>query len=98
MSKLNYSAQPDGSSDVYDGGRCIGRLMPPVNQATIEASPGIQSWSSPRGKTCSELYDPQSVASFAAHWERKWRKTYPLDFEAQCRELFGRIGNKEVTS
>ena len=59
--------------------RQAGWLMPRIDQATVEASPGIQSWSHPRGKVSTELYDENSVARFAAHWERKWRTTYPLD-------------------
>ena len=54
-----------------------GYLMPEASQATLEASPGIQSWSSPRGKVCTEQYDDCSVARFAEHWERRYRRTYP---------------------
>lgn len=60
-------------------GRQIGVLMPIASQATLEASPGIQGWSHPRGKVVTKSFDASSVASFAAHWERKWRHTYPLD-------------------
>ncbi len=79
---LDYSdVQPDGSRDVFaciDGVYThVGRLMPPMSEATAKASPGIQTWSSPRGKVCSIMFTPNSVASFAEHWERKNRKTYP---------------------
>ena len=65
-------AQIDG---VY---RCIGVMKAPASQATLEASPGIQGWSHPRGKVSVRLDDPGSVANFAEHWERHWRRTYPL--------------------
>lgn len=54
-----------------------GYLMPEISESTIEASPGIQSWSSPRGKFCPQMFDESSVARFAEHWERRYRRTYP---------------------
>ena len=80
---LDYSdEQPDGSKYVYaiiDGVyQPVGILLPTVSARTLEASPGIQAWSNPRGKVASVQYDRGSVASFAAHWERKWRKSYPF--------------------
>jgi hypothetical protein len=80
---LEYSDElPEGGRAVFaqiDGiFTCIGRLMPEASQATLEASPGIQPWSHPRGKVSVELDNPNSVADFASHWERHWRRTYPL--------------------
>ncbi len=54
-----------------------GYLMPQASEKTLEASPGIQGWSHPRGKVSTEMYDPTSVARFAEHWERRYRRTYP---------------------
>lgn len=59
-------------------GRPLGVLMPIASQATLEASPGIQGWSHPRGKVATELMETDAVAIFADHWERKWQTTYPL--------------------
>ena len=86
MRKTHINATPnvDGSRNVSfrsreSGWIPAGRLMPRIDQATAEASPAIQSWSHPRGKVSTELFDESSVARFAKHWEKKWRTTYPLD-------------------
>ncbi len=79
MNKLKYGPeQPDGSREITLNGKAYGVLRPTVSQKTLEASPGIQSWSHPRGKVAVKLWDDTSVARFADHWERKWRTTYPL--------------------
>ncbi len=71
------SRKPEWLTDKRTG-KTIGILLPVISRRTLEASPGIQAWSNPRGKVASVQYDPASVASFAEHWERKWRKSYPL--------------------
>jgi hypothetical protein len=63
-------------------GQHIGRLMPQADQATLEASPGIQNWSHPRGKVATRLWDDTSVERFAQHWSRNWAGTYPYDSKA----------------
>lgn len=55
-----------------------GYLMPQASQRTLEASPGIQSWSHPRGKTSTELYDGgATILSFSDYCKRHLIPTYP---------------------
>lgn len=77
--------QADGTRTVHaqiDGVyRCVGRLMPPISQATAEASPGIQSWSHPRAKGGPDVKladGGASILNFSAYWERHWQRSYPL--------------------
>jgi hypothetical protein len=84
---LEYSDElPEGGRAVFaqiDGVfTCIGRLMPEASQATLEASPGIQAWSHPRGKVATRLFDKgASILQFSKYWERHWQRTYPLHDE-----------------
>ncbi len=79
----------DGSRSMYVDGKCIGRLMPGASQATLEASPGIQSWSNPRGKVSTRMFDPDAVTKFSRQWSRNWAETYPLDRKASVVNLDG---------
>ena len=72
--------KPEYLTDVRTG-QTLGRLMPRIDQATLEASAGIQPWSHPRGKVALQMYDPDSVVQFAEHWERVNGKTYPFSSE-----------------
>lgn len=70
----------DGSRYMFDGRRCIGRLMPEIDQATAEASPGIQSWSHPRAKGGPnvKLADGgASILDFSDYCRRHLIPTYP---------------------
>ena len=85
--------QDDGSQTVHaqiDGVyRCVGRLMPPISQATAEASPGIQSWSHPRAKggPAVKLLDGgASLLNFSVYWERHWQRSYPLHMDLGERD------------
>ena len=62
-------------------GRTLGVLMPRIDLATLQASPGIQSHSTPGGSPDVKLFAPTSVADFAAHWEKTYQRTYPLATE-----------------
>lgn len=77
----------DGSRSMYADGKCIGRLMPPASQATLEASPGIQQWSNPRGKVATRMFDPDAVRKFAIQWSRNWAMDYPLDNRAALEDF-----------
>ena len=56
-----------------------GWQMPTITQATIEASPGIQAWSSPRGKVATKLFDGgATILSFSDYCKRHLLPTYPL--------------------
>jgi hypothetical protein len=94
---IRYSSHigEDGSRRMYvlpkDGEalQCIGRLMPTINQATAEASPGIQSWSHPRSKggPGTKLQDGgASVLNFSTYWERHWQRSYPLHRDMGVRD------------
>lgn len=69
---------------VYDeDGNCIGRLYDGATEETLEASPGIQQWSHPRGKVATKLADGgASIANFSAYWERHYGRTYPFHSKA----------------
>jgi hypothetical protein len=67
----------DGATRVFFNGKPAGWLMPEASETTLEASPGIQGWSHPRGKVSTEMFDSTSVARFADHWERRYRRSYP---------------------
>ncbi len=70
-----YVVNPDGSRDYFVNGKPYGRLMPMVSEKTIEASPGIQSWSKKGGKRewNVRLADGgQSIAKFSEYWEAKY--------------------------
>ncbi len=76
---------PNGWREVFamiDGiYTCIGRIAPPMSQATAESSPGIQSWSHPRAKGGPnvKLQDGgASLLDFSAYWERHYQRSYPL--------------------
>lgn len=72
------SDKPEYLTDVRTG-KTIGLLMPVVSQATLEASPGIQSWSNPRGKVSTKLYDGgATILSFSDHCKRHLLPTYPF--------------------
>lgn len=86
--EILYQDMPDGSREMYVNGACIGRLMPEVSQATLEASPGIQNWSHPRGKVSTKLFDPSSPERFAKQWSRNWSGSYPYD-----RSVAGNVVN-----
>jgi hypothetical protein len=59
-------------------GQCFGTLMPMASQATLEASPGIQGWSHPRGKVSTSLYDGgATILSFSDHCKKHLIPTYP---------------------
>ena len=77
---LNYVLQSDGSQLIYDvnSKQCIGRLMPGLSEAILDASPAIQSHSKPGGNSEVKLFDAESIAKFSDHWERVHGKTYPL--------------------
>lgn len=59
-------------------GKTIGILQPVVTQRVLEASIGIATWSQPGGKADVTQDDAGSVANFAAHWERRYKRTYPF--------------------
>lgn len=61
-----------------EDGRALGTLMPCIDKQVLAASAGIQSWSQPDGALGVRMYDPDSVADFAAHWEKTYGETYPL--------------------
>lgn len=90
--KLEYSAAgADGDRLIraqVDGVyRIVGTLMPPASQATLEASPGIQRWSNPRGKVATRMFDPDAVRKFAIQWSRNWAMDYPLDNRAALEDF-----------
>ncbi len=92
--KLEYGSEfADGSRQVFaqiDGVyRSLGTLSGGASQATLEASPGIQSWSNPRGKVSTHMFDPDAVAKFSRQWSRNWAETYPLDRKASVVNLDG---------
>ena len=61
-----------------EDGRVLGVLRPQISREVLAASTDIQSWSQPDGALGVRMYEPASVASFAEHWERVYRETYPL--------------------
>ncbi len=71
------SGEPEKLRDAQTG-NLIGVLLPRIDAATLEASPGIQPCSVPGGVPDVEMYDPGSIVKFAEHWERVYGKTYPL--------------------
>ncbi len=84
MRRLMYFNQYDGSRVVLSNGQRIGSIMPPIDQGTIEASPGIQNWSHPRGKVSTKMFDGgASVAQFSVYWERHYARTYPMHDDGQ---------------
>ncbi len=85
---LNYVLQSDGSQLVYDANskQCIGRLMPGLSEAILDASPAIQSHSKPGGISDVKLYDKDSIANFSDHWEKVHGKTYPLADSVAAKE------------
>ena len=69
----------DGAVRVFWDGKPAGWLMPPVSEMTLEASPGIQGWSHPRGKVSTKLQDGgASILKFSDHCKRHVLPTYPL--------------------
>jgi hypothetical protein len=78
---LTYGdVQADGGRYIFDGRRCIGRLMPEIDQATAEASPGIQSWSHPRAKGGPDVKlmdEGASILDFSDYCRRHLLPTYP---------------------
>jgi hypothetical protein len=94
---IEYGAfNRDGSRHMWVGDICIGKLMPSASQATLEASPGIQSWSSPRGKVATKMFDPDAVTKFNAQWSRNWAETYPLDTKATAKVVDIKTGEQLV--
>ena len=85
---IRYINQPDGSKLMHDEqGNCLGRLMPTVSQATLEASPGIQTWSNPRGKVATKMFSPDGVEIFARQWSRNWAESYPFDSDHKAEVI-----------
>jgi len=85
MIKYGFVRQ-DGSRSMHVDGKCIGKLMPGASQATLEASPGIQTWSNPRGKVATRMFDPDAVRKFGVQWSRNWAMDYPLDNKAALHD------------
>jgi len=81
-----------------ESGRCMGTLSAGATQATLEASPGIQTWSSPRGKVATRMMDRSAVVKFGAQWSRNWPSTYPLDIKAVKKASITNIDGTEFAA
>lgn len=92
--KLRYINQSDGTRAVFDGGHCIGKLMPTV----IQHGPGVQSWSRPgndSGHNVTLFDGGSSIANFSDYFGKVHAKTYPLPDVSMANFL--RAANKAVT-